>query len=117
MSSRTMRCTRGLLALLVLSVTFSSGRTEEDAPDEATLPVRDPFTLHDADPGAVAWEDMSEEERANTDRAMEWAETQHGADVHNAFAAASATTNQLRLIEDAQNTSNLDGIESLGAVP
>ncbi|MBZ0234382.1 MAG: hypothetical protein K8M05_18780 [Deltaproteobacteria bacterium] len=117
MSSRTMRCTRGLLALLLLSVTFSSGRTEQETAEAPPLPIRDPFTLYDADPGAVEWEDMSEEERANTNRTLDWAETQHGADVHNAFAAASSTTNQLRLIEDAQNTSNLDGIESLGVVP
>jgi hypothetical protein len=48
---------------------------------------------------------------------QEWAETANGAEVHNAFAAAAATTSALRQVEAAQDVSGLDGIETLGVVP
>ena len=117
MQSRTLRLTRGLLALMLLSVTFSVGRTEQDTPVDASHPVHNPFTLYSADDGALDWEGMTPAERANTDAVMDWAETRNGATVHNAFSAATARTSEIRRIEDAQNSTNLDGIETLGVVP
>jgi hypothetical protein len=111
-----MRRLRVLVALVLLSTTFSLGRTEQDRPSPPPAPSHDPFTLYSPDPGAVVWADMSEDERANTNRTKEWAETRNGADVHSAFAAAAGRMNQLRLFEEAQATSNLEGIETLGVV-
>jgi hypothetical protein len=78
MRSSTVRGTRVLVALLLLSVTFSVGRSEDDARGTSPRPdARDPFTLYPADVGALEWDAMSTAEKANTDSVMEWAETCH----------------------------------------
>lgn len=45
---------------------------------------------------------------------QEWAETANGAAVHNAFAAAAATTSAMREVHAAQAAAGLLGIETLG---
>jgi hypothetical protein len=124
MSVSSSRSVRGLFALLVLSVTFSIGRGEESPPDTppddtppADLPRHDPFTLYDADEGALEWSEMSPADRAITGDVREWAETRNGEAVHNAFSTAAATTSTLRLVAEAQRDSGLEGVETLGVVP
>lgn len=77
----------------------------------------DPFTLHPADEGALTWDDLTEDEQAGAAAMQEWAETANGAAVHNSFAAAAATTSELREVQVAQAASGLEGIETLGVVP
>lgn len=80
-------------------------------------PEHEPGTMYPADEGAWTWDDLNEKERAQIERAQDWAENQNGYDVHNAFSAAVATTSNLRRVEQAQIASGLDGIETLGVVP
>ncbi len=93
----------------------------EVAEDNPTIepgpPPHDPFTLHPADEGAATWEDLTEDEKAEADRTAEWADTQHGADVHAAFSAAGATTSEMRVQEAARRASGLEGVDTLGVVP
>ena len=79
--------------------------------------ARDPFAPYPADEGALTWDDLTEAEQAGAEAMQEWAETANGETVHNAFAAAAATTSELQAIEAAQTASGLDGIETLGVVP
>jgi hypothetical protein len=90
---------------------------EADPPSGDAVAVPDehvPGTMYPADEGALQWEDLSADEQAASDVAQEWAETQNGADVQNAFAAAVATTSQIRRVEQAQELSGLDGADTLG---
>ena len=80
-------------------------------------PQHDPFTPYPADEGALTWDDLTEDEKVGAEAIQEWAETANGEAVHNAFAAAAATTSDLREVEAAQTASGLDGIETLGVVP
>ena len=80
-------------------------------------PEHNPFEMYPADDGALTWDDLSEDERAAAEAAQEWAETQHGAEVHNAFSAAVATTSQMRRQTQAEQVSGLEGVDTLGVVP
>lgn len=80
-------------------------------------PPHDPFTPYPADEGALTWNDLSAEEQVGAEAMQEWAETANGAAVHNAFAAAAATTSELREVAAAQTASGLVGYEALGVVP
>lgn len=73
--------------------------------------------MYPADEGARTWDDLNLEEQAQVELAQDWAENQNGYDVQNAFSAAVATTSNLRLVEQAQQATGLDGIETLGVVP
>ena len=108
-----------IFALVTFLFSVSGMSTAEEQPPgtEGQPPRHDPFTLHPADVGAVDWGSMADAERANTNSVMEWAETRNGASVHDAFSAAAARTSAIRIVEDAQQASNLDGIETLGVVP
>ncbi len=104
---------------------FTDGAAEPvtETPDppppdqEPAPPEHEPGTLYPADEGALAWDDLKPEEKAQAERAQEWAETANGADVHNAFSAAVATTTVLREVEQAQDSTGLQGIEDVGVVP
>jgi hypothetical protein len=94
--------------------------TEEAEPNptvEPAPPEADPFALSPADEGAVTWDDMTPEDRAGVEAIQDWAENGNGAAVHNAFAAAVATTDGIREVEAAQTASGLGGIELIGVVP
>jgi hypothetical protein len=107
---------RTLVALALLSVSFSLGQGEEGDGDVAPS-AHVPGTMYLADEGALEWADMSPRERETTDAIREWAETRNGGAVHDAFSAAVATTTALRLVEQAQDASGLDGVETLGVIP
>jgi hypothetical protein len=84
---------------------------------QPSRPPPNPFELAPADERAWQWEDLTDRERATMDRAQEWAETQNGADVHNAFSAAVATTSNLRRTEQAAQAAGVPDLGSLGVVP
>lgn len=106
---------RSVLALALLSVMFSVGRSEEGSPAAVDL-APDPASLHPADEGALEWEAMSPGERDDVTRARAWAEHDSAA-VHDAFGSAVAWTDELRGFAEAQGASGLEGIETLGVVP
>lgn len=90
--------------------------TPDPPPDdiEPGPPEHEHGTMYPSDDGAWEYEDLNEREQAHAERAQEWAETANGTEVHNAFSAAAATTTTLRLVDEAQQASGLEGIETLG---
>jgi len=64
-------------------------REAEPDPTRRPLKARNHFTLHPADPGALSYEDLNEEEKVTLDAARDWAELSHGDDVHAAYRTLS----------------------------
>ncbi|MCB9564128.1 MAG: hypothetical protein H6708_27365 [Kofleriaceae bacterium] len=83
---------------------------------EAVEPGHEPFTPYPADEGSLTWNDYSEAERAALEATQQWAETQSGVDVHNAFSSAVRTTDAQRQAEDARRASGLVGLDRIGVV-
>ena len=124
-----------VLAGLLLALTMSRGAqgdassseepwAEEPAtevpdpvPDQPPTIQPNPFELAPADEGAWQWEDLNEKERAALERAQEWAETQNGAEVHNAYSTAVATTSNIRRTQQAADAAGVPDLASLGVVP
>ncbi|MBZ0232446.1 MAG: hypothetical protein K8M05_08970 [Deltaproteobacteria bacterium] len=110
------RRVRGVLPLALVSVMFSVGTGAQRQPGSRHDSEHDPFTLHPADEGAQQWEDMTPAERGDVTRMGEWAERNNVA-VHDAFSAAVARTAELRALQEAQTSSGLEGVETIGVVP
>jgi len=120
----------GLLLALVMTrgAAGDSGADEPWAEEPATEvpdPVPpgpptaqpNPFELAPADEGAWRWEDLNDREKQRADQMQEWAETQNGADVHNAFSAAVATTSEMRRTTQAAQAAGVSDLGTLGVVP
>ena len=74
----------------------------------------DPFSPYPAAHDAIAYDDLEPAERARIDRAAEWAEADHGAEVHRRFSAASHQAAQRAALHLATTQSGLSGIDELG---
>ena len=94
--------------------------TGQSAPSPATpggaIPI-DSSRPHPSDTGAAEWDDLSPDEQLRAAARLQWAEEQTGEAVHDAYAAATATTSAQRILLEAQRASGLEGIETLGVEP
>ncbi len=89
----------------------------DPVPDQPPTVQPNPFELAPADEGAWRWEDLTDREKRDAEELQEWAETQNGADVHNAFSAAVATTSEIRRTQQAAQAAGVPDLASLGVVP
>jgi len=110
------RRVRRVLPLALVSVMFSVGTGAQHQPGSRHAPKPDPFSLHPADDGAQQWEDMTPAERSDVTRMGAWAD-RNSAAIHDAFSAAVTRTTELRALQEAQSSSGLEGVETLGVVP
>lgn len=78
---------------------------------------RPPFALHPADPGAWTFEDLSEDERAEIAKIQEWAELDHGREVHERWRDASARAMVRFRARRAARAVGLEGVVGLGVLP
>jgi hypothetical protein len=67
-----------------------------------------------ADEGALTWDDLDDAEKEAAARADEWAQTQHGHEVHQRWRRASREGARLSRLKRAEYTSGLAGLEGLG---
>lgn len=86
------------------------GRSEGERP----MARRSPFTPYASDPGAYTFEDLSADERADFDASAEWAETDSGDEVHQAYKRATAWGVAHARAKAAEGSVGLEGVESLG---
>lgn len=75
------------------------------------------FSPPAVDEGAQTWDEMNADERAASDRIAEWAEVDHGNEVHQRWRRASREAARISKLRHAAYLSGLRGLEDLGVEP
>lgn len=115
-------------ALLVIHFTSrgevhaqEQGSEEQEGPpvDEAGVeaepaePIH-PFQRYQADDGALSYQDLSESDKARSDKIQEWAEADSGYQVHQEWAAGTAWAREHARLVIAERTAGLEGSGEVG---
>lgn len=94
---------------------------EDDGPpvDEAGVEATaadmiHPFEPHAADEGAVSYDSLGDDEKLRSDRIQEWAETDHGEQVHEGWAEGSLWAREHAKRVIAERVAGLEGAEEVG---
>jgi hypothetical protein len=83
-------------------------------PGERPLRQRSPFAPYPAHPGALAFDDLGAEERAEVEAMQEWAEADSGYHVHEAYRRATTFGVRRARARSAERDVGLVGAASLG---
>jgi hypothetical protein len=78
---------------------------------------RPPFALHPADADAVTWEQLGADGRAELAAIQQWAELDHGREVHEAWRDATASAVSRFNAARAARTVGLEGTVYVGVLP
>ena len=89
----------------------------ERDPDRRPAPPRNYFTLHPADPGALAYDDLNDAGKAELEETLRWAELDHGDAVHAAFSGLARKRSRKARAETAERAIGLEGLAAIGVMP